>query len=103
MKRLSLILLAASQCAAADLTLWYAQPAGKWEEALPVGNGWLGAMVFGGVTNEHIQFNEGTLWTGKPHEYQHAGAVKALPKMRDLCNESRSLWIEARALEKQGK
>jgi alpha-L-fucosidase 2 len=86
-----------------SLTLWYSRPAGKWEEALPVGNGRLGAMIFGGVTNEHLQFNEGTLWTGRPHEYQHDGAVKSLPKMRDLGNESRSLWIEARALEKQGK
>lgn len=85
------------------LTLWYAKPAAQWEEALPVGSGRLGAMVFGGVTHEHIQFNEGTLWTGQPHEYQRAGAVKALPRMRALGNESRSLWIEARALEKQGK
>ncbi len=44
--------------------LWYAAPASKWVEALPVGNGRLGAMVFGGVTNEHLQFNEDSLWYG---------------------------------------
>ena len=51
MKRISLIFSAASQCAAGHLTLWDSKPAGKWEEALPVGNGRLGAMVFDGVTN----------------------------------------------------
>jgi alpha-L-fucosidase 2 len=44
--------------------LWYRQPATAWNEALPVGNGRMGAMVFGGVTNERVQFNEQTLWTG---------------------------------------
>lgn len=47
-----------------DLRLWYAKPAAHWNEALPVGNGRMGAMVFGGVTNERVQFNEQTLWTG---------------------------------------
>ncbi|MBL9191851.1 MAG: glycoside hydrolase family 95 protein [Opitutaceae bacterium] len=45
-------------------TLWYEKPAGAWVEALPVGNGRMGAMVFGGVARERIQFNEQTLWTG---------------------------------------
>ncbi len=49
-----------------DLTLWYKQPATTWTEALPVGNGRLGAMVFGGVENELIQLNEATLWSGGP-------------------------------------
>ena len=57
------------------LSLWYRQPATKWEEALPIGNGRLGAMVFGGAPEERIQFNESTLWTGEPLEYQHDGAV----------------------------
>src|SRR5258705_1376466 len=48
-------------------TLWYAIPAGDWErEALPIGNGAMGAMIFGGVAEEHIQFNEKSLWTGGP-------------------------------------
>lgn len=50
-------------------------------------------MVFGGVKEEQIQFNESTIWTGKPHEYHHEGAVKFLPVLRDLCNESRKLAI----------
>ena len=83
--------------------LWYQQPAKRWAEALPLGNGRLGAMVFGGVSDEHLQFNESTLWTGQPHEYQHAGAVKFLPQMRALLNEGRALDREATALEKAGK
>ncbi|MEI7728286.1 MAG: glycoside hydrolase family 95 protein [Verrucomicrobiota bacterium] len=49
---------------AGDLSLWYSKPAGKWLEALPIGNGSLGGMIFGGTTNERIQFNEQTLWLG---------------------------------------
>ncbi len=61
------ILIAAillGQAIAEDSTLWYAQPAEKWTEALPVGNGRLGAMVFGGTTSERIQLNEESLWAG---------------------------------------
>jgi len=47
-----------------DLKLWYTQPASKWLEALPIGNGSLGGMIFGGVEQEHIQFNEESLITG---------------------------------------
>ena len=67
-----------------DMKLWYQEPAQKWTEALPVGNGRLGAMVFGGTENEHLQFNEDTLWTGRPHEYQHPGAAAYLPVVRKL-------------------
>ena len=49
-----------------DLKLWYEKPAELWEEALPIGNGQIGAMVWGGVENELIQLNEGTLWSGGP-------------------------------------
>jgi len=47
--------------------LWYDQPAAKWEDAMPVGNGRLGAMVFGKTDEERIQFNEDTYWTGGPY------------------------------------
>jgi alpha-L-fucosidase 2 len=67
-----------------DLTLWYTKPAGPWEEALPIGSGRLGAMVFGGVADERIQFNEDTLWTGKPHDYVRAGAGDQLEPIRRL-------------------
>ena len=56
----------------------------EWTEALPIGNGRLGAMVFGGVERERLQFNEDTLWTGGPHSYAHPGAAKYLPEIRRL-------------------
>ena len=67
-----------------DLRLWYTHPAVKWDEALPVGNGRLGAMIFGNPAVERIQFNEDTLWTGKPHDYVRAGSDAALTEVRQL-------------------
>jgi alpha-L-fucosidase 2 len=58
------VVSAAVGAVAQNVSLWYSKPAAHWNEALPVGNGRMGAMVFGGVTNERIQFNEQTLWTG---------------------------------------
>ncbi len=55
-----------------------------WVEALPVGNGKLGGMVFGGTVRERIQFNESTVWTGEPHDYAHPGAYRYLGKIREL-------------------
>jgi alpha-L-fucosidase 2 len=69
---------------AQPLTLWYKQPAALWTDALPVGNGRLGAMVYGGTAHERIQFNESTVWTGEPHDYAHVGAAKYLPQIREL-------------------
>ncbi len=66
------------------MRLWYDKPASQWTEALPVGNGRLGAMVFGDARKEHLQFNEDTLWTGIPHDYSHADAYEYLPKIREL-------------------
>lgn len=66
------------------LTLWYPQPAEKWTEALPVGNGKLGAMIFGGVSREHLQLNEGTLWAGGPYDPNNTNALAALPTARQL-------------------
>jgi len=66
------------------LELWYTQPAKEWVEALPVGNGRLGMMVFGGTAKERLQFNEDTLWTGKPRDYLNPGAAEYLPKVRKL-------------------
>ena len=77
-------------------------PRRQWMEALPIGNGRLGAMVFGGVAEERIQFNESTLWTGQPHDYANEGASAFLQPMRDLLNEGRRLWLEAEALDGQG-
>src|SRR6187455_3038717 len=52
--------------AQSDLKLWYKQPARNWNEALPIGNGRLGAMIFGRAKEELIQLNEATLWSGGP-------------------------------------
>lgn len=67
-----------------DLTLWYDKLAEKWTEALPVGNGHMGAMVFGGTAIERIQFNEDTLWRGKPHDYAAPEAHQHLAELRRL-------------------
>ncbi len=67
-----------------SLSLWYRQPATNWLEALPVGNGRLGAMVFGGVTNERIQLNEDTLWSGGSAYPAPAGAYQSFPEIRRL-------------------
>ena len=65
-------------------TLWYDQPAEEWTEALPIGNGRLGAMVYGNPQQEIIQFNEETLWTGQPHDYAQEGAHLYLDSLRHL-------------------
>jgi alpha-L-fucosidase 2 len=72
-----------------NLKLWYDKPAAKWTEALPVGNGRLGAMVFGTVETEQLQLNEDTIWAGKPVERDRAGAHKHLAEARRLLFEGR--------------
>ncbi|HWA25874.1 MAG TPA: glycoside hydrolase family 95 protein [Lacunisphaera sp.] len=64
--------------------LWYKQPASQWVEALPVGNGRLGGMVFGGISLERIQLNEDTLWAGGPYNPANPEAPAALPEIRRL-------------------
>lgn len=66
--------------------LWYRRPAETWVEALPVGSGKLGAMVFGGVAAERLQLNEDTLWAGGPYEPINPEAHAALPEIRRLIN-----------------
>lgn len=65
-------------------SIWYRQPATEWNHALPIGNGRLGAMVFGGMAMEHIQLNEESLWSGGPYDPVRTGAAKALPRIRAL-------------------
>ena len=73
------------------LTLWYRRPATKWEtEALPVGNGRLGAMVFGGIDRERIQLNEETVWAGRYQDTTNPKALAALPQVRRLLFEGKN-------------
>jgi alpha-L-fucosidase 2 len=69
--------------------LWYDKPASNWNEALPVGNGRLSAMVFGGATQERLQLNEGTIWAGGPYDPVNPQAKEALPEVRKLVNEGK--------------
>ncbi len=64
--------------------LFYDQPAEEWNQALPVGNGSLGAMIYGRVEHELIQFNEETLWTGGPYDASREGGAEALPEIQRL-------------------
>jgi alpha-L-fucosidase 2 len=71
------------------LVLWYRQPAGQWTEALAVGNGRLGGMVFGGIQRERIQLNEETVWAGGPWDASSPEALQALPEVRRLLLEGK--------------
>src|ERR1039458_7800893 len=81
------------------LTLWYDKPAVLWTDALPVGNGHMGAMIFGGAASERIQFNEHTVWTGEPHDYAHKGAAQSLAKIRQLLWDGKQKEAEALAMK----
>ena len=80
----SATLLSAAEKSGPDLTLRYDKPATKWTEALPVGNGRIGAMVFGGTEDERLQINEGTLWGGGPHDYTNPDGYTHLDEIRKL-------------------
>lgn len=67
-----------------ELKLWYDKPASIWNEALPLGNGRLGAMVFGDPAVERLQLNEETIWAGSPNSNAHNKSIEALPKVRQL-------------------
>src|SRR5579859_2282367 len=67
-----------------SLRLWYEQPARQWIEALPVGNGRLGAMVFGRIDIERIQLNEDSIWYGGPRDRVNPDALEHLPEVRRL-------------------
>src|ERR1017187_10787628 len=90
-------------------TLWYQQPATKWEEALAIGNGRLGAMIFGGVEKERLQLNEITIWSGRLEpEADRPEAYKALPAIRQLIDqgkypEANKAMNEQRTCLKEGR
>ena len=79
-------------------TLWYDTAAKNWLEALPLGNGTIGAMVFGGVQNELIQFNESSLVSGSPTSmgsYQPFGTIKIAQKETEYSNYNRRLSLDS--------
>jgi alpha-L-fucosidase 2 len=84
------------QTSRSKLRLWYRQPARTWVEALPLGNGRLGAMVFGDPADERIQLNENTLWSGGPQDADRPEALEALPRIRELLFAGR--YSEAQTL-----
>jgi alpha-L-fucosidase 2 len=85
--------------AAADgrLRLWYRQPAANWNEALPIGNGRLGAMVFGGVERERLQLNEDTIWAGEKRDRLNPAGAAAVPEIRRLLFDGKAVEAEALA------
>ena len=82
-----------------DHSIWFNRPADSWNEALPVGNGRLGAMIFGGIQKERIQLNEQTIWTGKDVDFVNPGAKEALPVIRKLLFEGK--YEEAQKMAKE--
>ena len=93
---LTLMLAAQVSTSAASSVLWYDAPAQGWNEALPVGNGRLGAMVFGGVGQERLQLNEDTVWAGEPTPRSRKPSPTVLPEIRALLFGGRV--VEAQAL-----
>ena len=102
MKRISAVFLAAAlfvSCMsgkASQLKLWYDEPANQWTDALPLGNGRLGAMIFGTPAGERIQLNEETIWGGGPHNNVNYAAKDGLAEIRTALFEGRR--SEAQAL-----
>ena len=76
--------------------LWYSQPASEWLQALPVGNGRLGAMVFGGTVDERIHLNDDTVWAGPP-------VPKAVDGFREAMDQARQLWFGGKYVEAETK
>ena len=85
-----------------DLKLWYREPASIWTDALPIGNGRLGAMVFGGIEMERIALNEDTLWSGSPKPWNNRDAKKVLPDVRRLVAEEKYHEADALCKKMQG-
>jgi alpha-L-fucosidase 2 len=84
------------------MTLWYNQPATEWTKALPIGNGRLGAMVYGGIQLEQLQLNEETLWSGGPHCYDNPDAYAHLETVRQLLRDGKYVEAEDEAQKMMG-
>lgn len=82
--------------------LYYRRPAAAWTEALPIGNGRLGAMVFGGVERERLKLNEDTLWSGGPRDWDNPRAKEVLPAIRDAIFQGQFQKADVLAKEMMG-
>lgn len=90
-----IVSLKAQQQPASKLKLWYEQPSGKtWENALPIGNGMLGAMVYGNVEKETLKLNEHTLWSGGPNRNDVPETFDSLNQIRQLIFEGKHKQAE---------
>ena len=96
---LSFALSAYAQKADEKLSLWYDKPAANWNEALPIGNGRLAAMVFGDLTNDRIQLNEETIWAGEPGNNIPRNVYEPIQQIRKLLFEGK--YKEAQDLSNQ--
>ncbi len=83
-----------------SMKIWFNRPADNWNNALPVGNGRLGAMIFGGIENERLELNEESVWTGGPRWDANPDALQTLPKVRKLLFEGK--YKEAEELAQKG-
>ena len=103
MKRIVILILSIVvilSAAAQEHRLWYDRPAQTWTQALPIGNGTLGAMVYCTPTVERIQLNEETIWAGQPNQVLNPEAKEYLPRVRQLIFEGRYKEAEQLANEK---
>ncbi|MBP9506968.1 MAG: glycoside hydrolase N-terminal domain-containing protein [Bacteroides sp.] len=95
-----LLLASSLSLSAQDYKLWYDRPAQVWTEALPLGNGRLGAMLFGNPAMEQVQLNEETIWAGRPNNNANPDALEYIPKVRQLVFEGKYLEAQTLATEK---
>jgi len=82
-----------------NMKLWYNKPAARWEEALPIGNGRFGAMIYGNALNENIQMNEDTFWSGSPRNTTNPHAPNYIKKVRELVHQGE--YAEAEKIVKE--
>jgi alpha-L-fucosidase 2 len=94
--------LGRQQQAASPMVLWYRRPAAQWVEALPIGNGRLGAMVFGGIERERLQLNEDSLWSGGPRDWNNPKAPQVLAEVRRLIAQEKYQEADRAARGMQG-
>ncbi|MEG1835389.1 MAG: glycoside hydrolase family 95 protein [Oscillospiraceae bacterium] len=80
--------------------VWFSIPAKHWRQALPIGNGYSGAMLFGGIRKERIALNDGTLWSGFPKDQTNSDSLKYLPKVRELVFRGKNSDADKLCMEK---